>query len=102
MQAIWDAIHGDALRGGNWTPAQTQSLLEAIARHLSSRTNKSDVRRDLGEVHHDVLDLRLQRLHDAFVIWPCYLNEGGRPNLDAQAKVYFVECKRVLGQHCLW
>lgn len=91
VHAIWDTIHGDALATGDWSAAQSQMLLEALSKRLSSRVNKADVRRDLGDVHHDVLDLRLKRLHDAFVTWPCHLNQGNRPDLASQSKVYFVD-----------
>lgn len=89
--AVWDAIHGDALQTGDWTAAQSQELLEALAVRLDSPVNKSDVRRDLGGMHHGVLERRLNRLQQAFVAWPCYRADGNRPDVDAQEKWYFVD-----------
>lgn len=91
VNAIWDTIHGDALSTGDWSAVQSQALLEAVSKRLGFRVNKTDVRRDLGDIHHDVLDLRLTRLHDAFVTWPCHLNHGNRPDLASQSKLYFVD-----------
>ncbi len=91
QNAIWDAVHGLALRFGSWTSARSQALLEAISKRLASRMNKSDVARDLGGIHHETLDLRLNALHNAFVTWPCYSSKGGRPDLASQAKIYFVD-----------
>lgn len=90
--AVWDAVHGLTLVFGDWTAAQSQALLEAIAKRITSRINKADVARDLGGIHHQTLDLRLNALHNAFVTWPCHLSAaGGRPDLASQSKIYFVD-----------
>jgi predicted AAA+ superfamily ATPase len=91
VNAIWDAIHGDALQGGDWTPIDSQSLLELLALRISAPINKSDLRRELGGIHHDVLDLRFARLQNAFVTWPCYRAKDGRPDRGLQNKLYFID-----------
>jgi hypothetical protein len=91
IEDVWDVIHADALAEGDWTAAQSQALLESLARGLTSTINKTHVRRDLGDIHYETLVRRLRRLENAYVAWPCYRTRGNRPDLGAQEKVYFVD-----------
>jgi predicted AAA+ superfamily ATPase len=91
IEDLWDVIHADALADGDWTAAQSQALLESLARRLTSTINKTDVRRDLGEIHNETLVRRLRRLENAYVAWPCYRTRGNRPDLAAQEKMYLVD-----------
>lgn len=90
-QAIWDVIHGDAFRGDDWTPPQTQTLLHLIARGLTTPFNATAAARDLGHIHHETLRKRLARLEQSYVIWSCHRDDNGRPKLQAQRKLYFLD-----------
>jgi predicted AAA+ superfamily ATPase len=91
VEDVWDVIHADALADGDWTAAQSQALLDSLARRLTSTINKADVRRELGEIHNETLVRRLRRLQNAYVVWPCYRTRGNRPDLAAQEKIYFAD-----------
>jgi predicted AAA+ superfamily ATPase len=91
VEDVWDVIHADALAEGDWSAAQSQALLESLARRLTSPINKAGIRRELGEIHNETLVRRLHRLQNAYIAWPCYRIRGNRPDLAAQEKVYFVD-----------
>ena len=89
--ALWDVIHGDALSADNWTPAQTQTLLNAISMRISSPMNVSDLARSLGGVSRDRAGGRLHKLEQNYVAWSCPQNEGNRAKLNAQRKYYLLD-----------
>ena len=89
QQAIWDVIHGDALKS-DWAPSQTQRLLETLAQRLANPFNVNSAAHDLS-VSNEMLNLRLKRLTDNYITWPCYQNSDDRPHLNAQRKHYFID-----------
>ncbi len=88
---LWEVIHGDALRASGWSAAQSQELLQEIAGALSSPFNISAAARDLGGLHHEALQSRLRSLTETYTIWACSRNEGNRPSLRSQQKIYFLD-----------
>jgi predicted AAA+ superfamily ATPase len=88
---LWDALHGDALSGSQWTALQSQELIRLISQAIAYPFNQADAARDLGDVHHDVVNTRLRRLQETYVAWPCCQIEGNRPKLNAQRKWYFLD-----------
>lgn len=90
-EALWDVIHGDALVADDWTPAQTQTLLNAISMRISSPMNVSDLARALGEISRDTANNRLHKLEQNYVAWSCPRNEGNRAKLNAQRKYYLLD-----------
>ena len=42
-------------------------------------------------LHPTTLQQRIADLREAFVVWPCYREEGLRPRLQAQRKIYFTD-----------
>lgn len=66
-QAIWEVIHGDALAADDWTPAQTQTLLNAISMRISSPMNVSDVARSVGEISRYTVNNRLHKLEQNYL-----------------------------------
>jgi predicted AAA+ superfamily ATPase len=89
--ALWDVIHGDALASDDWTPAQTQTLLDAISARISSPMNVSDVARDLGDISRETVNNRLRKLQQNYLAWSAPQNEGGRAKLNAQRKYYMLD-----------
>jgi uncharacterized protein len=90
-QAAWDVIHGDALAADDWTPAQTQALLNSISMRISNPMNISDLARELGEISRDTAKNRLHKLEQNYVAWSCPQNEGNRAKLNAQRKYYLLD-----------
>lgn len=90
-QAIWEVIHGDALAADDWTPAQTQTLLNAISMRISSPMNVSDVARSLGEISRYTVNNRLHKLEQNYLAWSCPQNEANRAKLNAQRKFYMLD-----------
>lgn len=88
---LWDAVHGDALSGHQWTAAMSQEFMRLLSQAIAYPFNQADAARDLDNVHHDVLRLRLRRLEQTYVAWPCRQIEGNRPKLNAQTKWYFLD-----------
>jgi predicted AAA+ superfamily ATPase len=90
-EALWDVIHGDALAANDWTPAQTQALLNAISMRISSPMNVSDLATALGEISRDTANDRLHKLEQNYLAWSCPQNEGNRAKLNAQRKYYLLD-----------
>jgi uncharacterized protein len=90
-EALWDVIHGDALAADDWTPAQTQTLLNAITMRIGSPMNVSGLARALGEVSRDTTNKRLHKLEQNYLAWSCPQNEGNRAKLNAQRKYYLLD-----------
>lgn len=89
QNAIWDVIHGDALKS-DWAATQTQFLLEILARRIANPFNLASAARDL-DVDRDALRLRLQRLSNNYLTWPCFQSDSGRPSQRAWRKHYFID-----------
>lgn len=90
-EALWDVIHGDALAADDWTPAETQTLLNAISMRVSSPMNISDLARALGEISRDTANNRLHKLEQNYLAWSSPQNEGNRAKLNAQRKYYLLD-----------
>lgn len=90
QKSLWDVIHGDALRRARLGPLQTAALLQRIVLNLSSRTNLSDLAREIDVASHHTVKERIDDLVAAMIVWPCH-REGPRslPALRAQSKLYF-------------
>ena len=88
--SLTDVIHGDAFRRADWSRAQTTELLRRLAAGLCAPLNVASLANDIG-VSQTTLKRRLDELCEAFVIWPCYREDGLRPKLGAQAKLYFTD-----------
>lgn len=89
--ALWDVIHGDALAADDWTPAQTQTLLNEISMRISSAMNTSDLARALGDIHRETANSRLHKLEQNYLAWSCPQNEANRAKLNAQRKYYLLD-----------
>ena len=88
--SLTDVIHGDAFRRADWSRAQTADLLLRLAAGLCAPLNVASIANDIG-VSQTTLKRRLDELREAFVLWPCYREDGLRPKLGAQAKLYFTD-----------
>ncbi|MGH8906677.1 MAG: DUF4143 domain-containing protein [Egibacteraceae bacterium] len=90
VDALWDVVHGDAIRSVRFSATQTQSLLGRLATGLCSPVNVSGLADDLA-ASRDTVTARLRDLCAAYLVWPCHLSERGAPRLRAQHKVYFAD-----------
>lgn len=90
VRGLVDVVHGDAFRRADWSRAQTAVSMHRIARGLCAPCNISAVADDIG-VSFSSMRRRLDELQEAFVVWPCYREDALRPNLSAQAKIYFTD-----------
>jgi predicted AAA+ superfamily ATPase len=92
VQAMFDVVHGDALRKSSFNTTQATRLMSEIAKGLSSFMNMSDLARDLGVADQRTAARRVRDLVDNYLCWPCHQRgQHGYPNLDAQSKYYFVD-----------
>ena len=87
---LWQVISGDAFRRARQSDLQTKTLLERLARSLGSSINVARIAREI-DVTPFTAQQRLDDLREAFVVWPCYKEEGLRPQLKAQKKIYFTD-----------
>jgi predicted AAA+ superfamily ATPase len=89
---LWDVIHGDALKRGNFSAAQSIQLLRRLARNLNSPLNLSSVKEDIGVASHTTAGERVKDLIDNYLAWPCYQRGDNQlPKLGAQEKVYLAD-----------
>ena len=88
--SLADVIHGDAFSRASWSRAQTTDLLRRLAARLCAPVNVASMANDIG-VAQTTLKHRLDELREAFVLWPCHREDGLRPKLGAQAKLYFTD-----------
>ena len=88
--SLIDVIHGDAFRRADWSRAQTMDLLRRLAAGLCSPLNIASLANDAG-VSQTTLKRRIDELREAFVLWPCHREDGLRPKLGAQTKIYFTD-----------
>ena len=88
--SLTDVIHGDAFRRADWSRAQTADLLRRLAAGICAPLNIASIANDIG-VSQTTLKRRLDELREAFVLWPCYREDGLRPRLGAQPKLYFTD-----------
>jgi predicted AAA+ superfamily ATPase len=91
VDALWDVIAGDAIRGSDVTEAHVAALLARLSANLGSPVNASAIATDVGLRDSDRVNGRVDDLVTAFLAWRCYRARSGRPNPAAQRKVYFVD-----------
>ena len=88
--SLIDVIHGDAFRRADWSRAQSKHLLRRLEANLCSSLNVTSLANQAG-VAQTTVKRRISELREAFVIWPCHREEGLRPKLGAQSKLYFTD-----------
>jgi predicted AAA+ superfamily ATPase len=91
VRTLWDVTAGEALRGADTTPAQSQAMLGRLVRNLGSPLTMTALREDMGVDSPHTAKARLQDLVFAYLAWPCHRRDGNVPNLSAQSKYYFVD-----------
>lgn len=102
-RALLDVVHGDALRGADWSRTQTAALLQRIADGLCSPANYAALADDV-DLAQPTVRRRFEELREAFVLWPCHREqrprrgegprrngESLRPKLNARCKFYFLD-----------
>lgn len=85
---LWEVISADAFRRARQSDLQTKTMLDRLARNLGSPINVARMAREM-DVAQLTAQQRIDDLREAFVVWPCYREEGLRPILKAQKKIYF-------------
>lgn len=89
-RGLWQVISGDAFRRARQSDLQTRTMLQRLARGLGSPVNVARIAREV-DIAQFTAQQRIDDLREAFVVWPCYKEEGLRPRLKAQKKVYFTD-----------
>lgn len=87
---LMEIVDRDALRRASWSRTATAAFLRRMTKGLSSCINQSSVAGDLG-VTPPTVKSRINDLRAAFVLWPCYRENGLRPQLRSQKKLYFTD-----------
>ena len=87
---LWEVISGDAFRRARQSDLQTRTLLERLVQSLGSPINVARIARET-DVTPLTAQQRIDNLREAFVVWPCYREEGLKPKLKAQKKIYFTD-----------
>ena len=90
VRGLIDVIHGDAFRRADWSRVQTTAFMHRMARGLCSPVSYVALADDLG-ISQPTARRRIDELREAFVLWPCHREDGLRPKLNAQAKIYFTD-----------
>jgi uncharacterized protein len=88
--AMWDVIHGEAIRSVQFSAGQTQALLAQIAASMTAPINIERLARELG-VSSATVARRIHELQEAFLLWPCHQDANGAPRLRARSKIYFAD-----------
>lgn len=91
LDALWDVVAGEAVRGASTTSAQVQAMLARLTRSLSTPLSIESVRTDMGVDSHHTAKARVVDLVFAYLAWPCHRREGNKPKLSAQSKYYFID-----------
>lgn len=89
-RGLLDVIHGDAFAGAEWSRTQVLTFLDRLTQGLCSTVNHEAVADDIDSSASTVRR-RLDDLREAFVVWPAYRENNLRPNVRAQAKLYFTD-----------
>ena len=90
QRALFGVISGDAFQRARLSDLQTSEMLRRLARGLGSQLNSSRLAREIN-VSPSTAQSRVQDLCESFVAWPVYREQGLRPNLRAQRKIYFTD-----------
>jgi len=94
VDSLWDVIHGEAIRGVQFSAGQTQALLAQVAAAMATPLNLEHLARELG-ANGATVGRRLHELQEAFLVWPCHQEAHGEahgaPRLRARSKLYFTD-----------
>ena len=90
QQALFGVISGDAFQRARLSDLQTAEMLRRLARGLGSHINSSRLAREIN-VSLPTAQRRIGDLCESFVVWPVHREQGMRPNLRSQRKVYFTD-----------
>ena len=89
-QALFGVISGDAFQRARLSDLQTTEMLRRLTRGLGSQLNSSRLAREIN-VSLPTAQRRIDDLCESFIVWPVHREQGLRPNLRAQRKVYFTD-----------
>lgn len=87
---LMEVLSGDAFRRARLSDLQTAALLRRLVKGLGSPLNVARVAREIN-VSLPTAQRRISDLREAFIVWPCYREQGLTPRLRAQEKVYFTD-----------
>ena len=90
QQALFGVISGDAFQRARLSDLQTTEMLRRLTRGLGSQINSSRLAREIN-VSLPTARRRIDDLCESFVVWPVHREQGLRPNLRAQRKIYFTD-----------
>lgn len=90
QQALLGVISGDAFQRARLSDPQTTEMLRRLTRGLGSRINSSRLAREVS-VSLPTARRRIDDLRESFVVWPAHRENGLRPNLRTQSKLYFTD-----------
>ena len=90
QQALFGVISGDAFQRARLSDPQTTEMLRRLTRGLGSQLNSARLAREI-DVSLPTAQRRIDDLRESFVVWPVHRENGLRPNLRAQKKIYFID-----------
>ena len=90
QRALFGVISGDAFQRARLSDLQTTEMLRRLTRGLGSQINSSRLAREIN-VSPPTAQRRIDDLCESFVAWPVHREQGLRPNLRAQRKIYFTD-----------
>ena len=90
QRALFGVISGDAFQRARLSDLQTTEMLRRLTRGLGSQINSSRLAREIN-VSLPTAQRRIDDLCESFVAWPVHREQGLRPNLRAQRKIYFTD-----------
>jgi predicted AAA+ superfamily ATPase len=92
VAALWDVIHGDALKAMSMEAAAAHNLLVRLTKNLATPMNMSEIASEIGVERGETARARVKALVDSYLVWPCHQRgQHNLPNLDAQSKYYFTD-----------
>jgi predicted AAA+ superfamily ATPase len=91
MSDVWDVIRGEAIRSTSLSETELLAFLARLALGMTTPLNASSVARDAGLGSHHQVNDRINDLFFAFLAWRVFQNARGKPNMQAQRKVYFTD-----------
>ena len=90
QRALFGVISGDAFQRARLSDLQTTEMLRRLTRGLGSQINSSRLAHEIN-VSPPTAQRRIDDLCESFVVWPVHREQGLRPNLRAQRKIYFTD-----------
>lgn len=89
-QALFGVISGDAFQRARLSDLQTAEMMRRLTQGLGSQLNASRLAREI-DISLPTTQRRIDDLCESFVVWPVYREQGLRPSLRAQRKIYFTD-----------